>query len=210
MTHFCCLCTWSLGGFGWKSISSSHLSAHSFYPPKRGELMRKWLFQEVILDEASVFHFPFVPCLWNKEHKRKALSNLTGVSGIQLLGSSQLGFAWEEQRDWREEGRKEVGKLHHPTMDSLEDFSFSSNSQLISSYQKKISFVNVAPDLPHSKLLWSVHTSVAWRWSGTCRVFKAGFELKQSLKPHPTGVVEMSNVPASLSHSHCCCLHCPA
>lgn len=136
MTHFCCLCTWSLGGFGWKSISSSHLSAHSFYPPNRGELMRKWLFQEVILDEASVFHFPFVPCLWNKEHKRKALSNLTGVSGIQLLGSSQLGFAWEEQRDWREEGRKEVGKLHHPTMDSLEDFSFSSNSQLISSYQK--------------------------------------------------------------------------
>lgn len=33
-----------------------------------------------------------------------------------------------------------------------------------------------------SKLLWFVSTSLAWRWSGTCRVFKAGFELQQSMR----------------------------
>lgn len=64
----------------------------SFCPPKTGELMRKQLFQEVILGEASLFYSPFVPCLWT-EHKGRALSNLTGVSGIQLLGTSLPGFA---------------------------------------------------------------------------------------------------------------------
>lgn len=77
MTHFCCLCTWSL----WEHLTGKHflltfICSHSLFA------RRKWLFQEVILGEASL-----VPCLWT-EHERKALSTLTGVSGMLVLGTT--------------------------------------------------------------------------------------------------------------------------
>lgn len=187
MTHFCCLCTWSL----WECLTGKHflltfIHSHCLCPQERSELMRKWLFQEVILGEASLFHFPFVPCLWT-EYKRKTLINLNWC--FWHTG------AWEHLT-WlclkvveRLKGRrKEESRKTSPSYDGfLEDFSPSCCSQSNSASQAKLALlILVQTSCLLSKLFWFVSTSLVRRWSETCRVFKAEFGLQWSTKSGPS------------------------
>lgn len=94
-------------------------------------------------------------------------------------------------------------------MDSLKDLSFSSDSQLTSSYQTKLA-CQCCSRLVSSQSCFDLLAPL-WHEGGLePAVFKAGFELQQSMRSSHIleGVAEMSDVPALLTHSHC--LHCPA
>lgn len=94
-------------------------------------------------------------------------------------------------------------------MDSLKDLSFSSDSQLTSSYQTKLA-CQCCSRLVSSQSCFDLLAPL-WHEGGLePAVFKAGFELQQSMRSSHIleGVAEMSDVPALLTHSYC--VHCTA
>lgn len=164
VTHFCCLCTWSL----WECLTGKHLlltfiCSHSLFADRREVSWWGRLFQEVIWGETSLFHFPFVPCLWT-EHKRKALSILTGVSGITGAWDHLTWLCLKVVERLKGRGKEESRKTSSSYDGFLEDFSPSCCSQSNSASQAKLTLlVLLQASCLLSKLFWFVSTSLAWR-----------------------------------------------
>ena len=80
MTHFCCLLRLITVEVFYLKAFPAHMDllTLSFCPQERGEPLRKWLFQEVILGEACFFVFLFpicsLPVDWTQEKSKCKLN----------------------------------------------------------------------------------------------------------------------------------------